>query len=310
MGVDFTIVLYAQNEDAAQRGFKAAFARIEQLNGIMSDYDPQSELSRLSHAAPTEKPVPLSDDLYVLLKQSLHWSRASDGAFDVTVGPIVRLWRRARRQQELPSSERLAEARAAVGYQNLRLDPEHKTAALAKPNMRLDLGGIAKGYAVDEALKTLRALGIRRALVNGSGDIGAGDPPPGETGWKIGIAPLEADGPESVRPPSRILLLANRAVATSGDAFQYVEIAGKRYSHIVDPRTGLGLTDHSSVSVVAPNCTTADALASAVSVLGPDKGLALVDRTEGAAALLLRAPHGKPQTHASKRFESLPVAPQ
>ena len=303
MGVDFTIVLYAENEDAAQRGFKAAFARIEQLNGIMSDYDPESELSRLSDAAPTEKPVSLSDDLYAVLKESLRWSRASDGAFDVTVGPMVRLWRRARRQQEMPSSERLAEARAAVGYQHVRPDAGHKTAMLAKSNVRLDLGGIAKGYAVDEALKTLRSLGIRRALVNGSGDVGAGDPPPDESGWKIGIAPLEADG-----PPSRILLLANRAVATSGDAFQYVEIGGMRYSHIVDPRTGLGLTDHSSVSVVADDCTTADALASAVSVLGPDKGLALVERTTRAAALILRAPHGKPETHVSKTFDELPTA--
>jgi thiamine biosynthesis lipoprotein len=298
MGVDFTIVLYAVDQAAADGAFKAAFARIKQLDGVMSDYDLQSELSRLCDAAPTKQPVPLSDDFYRVLEASLVWSRASGGAFDVTVGPVVRLWRRARRQQQLPSAERLKEALASVGYQHLRLDAAKKTAELLRPGMRLDLGGIGQGFAVDEALKTLRELGIGRALVNGSGDIGAGDPPPGEEGWKVGIAPLEPGG-----KPSRVLLLANRAVSTSGDAFQFVEVGGVRYSHIVDPKTGLGLTDHSSVSVLAPDCTTADALASAVSVLGPEKGLALVERTAGAAALILRAPQGKVETHVSKRFD-------
>jgi thiamine biosynthesis lipoprotein len=181
----------------------------------------------------------------------------------------------------------------------LRLDEKNKTAELLRPGMRLDLGGIGQGFAVDEALETLRELGIRRALVNGSGDIGAADPPPGETGWKVGIAPLEPGG-----KPSRVLLLANRAVSTSGDAFQFVEVDGVRYSHLVDPKTGIGLTDRSSVSIVAPDCTTADALASAVSVLGPKKGLALVERTAGAAALIVRAPQGQIETHVSKRFEN------
>ncbi|MEQ8786613.1 MAG: FAD:protein FMN transferase [Pirellulaceae bacterium] len=301
MGVDFTIVLYAPDQEAANRAFRAAFERIEQLNKVMSDYDPQSELSRLSDASPTKRPIPISDDLLRVLHQANAWSEKTDGAFDVTVGPLVRLWRRARRRGELPSRDRLDDALASVGYRHLRLDAQQKTAEMLRSDMLLDLGGIAKGYAVDEALETLRGLGLRRALVNGSGDLAAGDPPPDKSAWSVGVAPLDAGG-----KPSLLLRLANQAVATSGDAFQYVEIDGRRYSHIVDPRTGLGLSDHSSVTIVAPNCMTADALASSVSVLGPEKGIALVERTAEAAALIVRAPEGTVETHRSKRFKAIP----
>ena len=170
-----------------------------------------------------------------MLSRSQLLAAQSEGTFDITVGPIVKLWRRARRSKEMPSPERLAEARRAVGYRYLQLDPKKHTARLLRPGMRLDLGGIGMGYAVDESLALLRSLGITRALLDASGDIGVGDPPPGKEGWKIGIAPYAADA-----PPSRYLILANAAVTTSGDAFQHVDIGGKRYSHVVDPRTGLG----------------------------------------------------------------------
>ncbi len=169
---------------------------------------------------------------------------------------------------------------AAVGFQNLKLDPEAQTAMLLRPQMVLDLGGIAMGYTVDEVLAVLAKQGIRRALVDASGDIGVGDPPPGKAGWRVGIAPLRTDA-----APSRYVELANRAISTSGDAFQHVDIGGKRYSHIVDPRTGLGLTDSSSVTVIADHCFTSDGLDTTVSVLGPEKGLALVAKTGGAASL-------------------------
>jgi thiamine biosynthesis lipoprotein len=173
---------------------------------------------------------------------------------------------------------------------------------LLKPEMRLDLGGIAKGYAVDKALAVLRRRGITRALVDAGGDIGLGDPPPGKPGWGIGVAPLEPGG-----PPGGFLWLSRRAIATSGDTQQYVVIDGVRYSHLVDPRTGLGLTDHSSVTVIAPDGITADGLASAVSVLGPRQGLRLVEETPGAAALVVRAPEGRPETYESGRWKKLPV---
>jgi len=303
MAVPVKIVLYAPDEPTATTAARAAFERIHELNGVLSDYDPESELRDLEVAAAGEEPVPVGDDLFRVLERSQELARRSGGAFDVTVGPVVRVWRRARQRGGLPVARRLDPARELVGYDLLRLDPDAKTVTFAKPGMRLDFGGIAKGYAVDEALKVLREHGITRALVDAGGDMALGDPPPGEPGWRVGVAPLEADG-----PPSRILLLKNRAVATSGDLWQFVEIRGRRYSHIVDPRTGQALTERSSVTVVAPDGMTADGLASALSVLGPAKGLALADATSGVAALIVRAPEGKVEVHESRRWKELPAS--
>jgi thiamine biosynthesis lipoprotein len=296
MGVPFKVILYAPDSAAANAAMAAAFSRIAQLNRVLSDYDPHSELSRLSRAAPTREPIPVSDDLWNVLLRAQALAAQTDGAFDVTVGPYVRLWRRARREKQMPSPARLAEARAAVGYKRLALDHQHRAARLAVPGMRLDLGGIGMGYAVDEALKLLHQRGISRALVDASGDIGVGDPPPGKTGWTIDVAPLSPKG-----TGGRTISLANAAVTTSGDAFQHVELGGKRYSHIVDPRTGLGLTDRVAVTVIARDCITADSLATAASVLGVRSGLALIDRTPGAAALVVRTDEGG----KSEAFQSI-----
>lgn len=299
MGMPFRIILYAPDEATANAAVKAAWQRIHDLNGVMSDYDPQSELSRLSQSAGSGTAVPVSADLWRVLSFAQGLAVRSKGGFDVTVGPLVKLWRRTRREKELPSPERLAEARAAVGYQFLRLNEADRTVELLRSNMRLDLGGIAAGYAVDEALAVLRKQGASSALVDASGDIGVSDPPPDVAGWKIGIAPLAPD-----KPPSRYLLLANAAVTTSGDAFQYVEIQGVRYSHIVDPRTGFGLTRRSAVGVVARDCITADSYATAVSVLGPKLGLELIEQTPAAAALIVQAADVKETSAAPQIFES------
>jgi len=300
MGVVFNIVLYSESETKAKLGFEAAFDRIDQLDRTMSDYDSDSELSRLSNSSPTSEPVKVSDDLWRVLVKSQDLSEKSDGAFDVTVGALTKLWRRARRQHELPSEERLKEAMRAVGYRHLSLDCGTKSVSLGIPNMRLDLGGIAKGYAADEALAALKTLGISRALVNASGDIALGDSPPGKPGWKIGIAPLNPD-----TTPSRFLELSNCAVATSGDAWQFVEVDGRRYSHIIDPRTGLGLMERSSVTIVAPTCTDADGLASAVSVLGPKAGVDFVDKIPKTVAIVVRLTDDKPETIESKSFSQM-----
>ena len=309
MGMDFKLTFYAADESSANRAAVAAYARIGELNSVMSDYDPASELSQLSKTAGSGRPIPLSDDLWQVLAVSQRLAGETAGAFDVTVGPLVRLWRRARRERELPSDERLAAARQAVGHQLLTLDDSQRTATLNSPEMRLDLGGIAAGYAADEALAVLARHGIRQALIDASGDLLAGDPPPGEPGWKIGIAPL-AEAAE----PSRYVWLARRAISTSGDALQFVEIDGVRYSHIVDPQTGLGLTTSLAVVVVAPDCITADSLATALSVLGVERGLEFAERRPEIAALFVDGsrkvgPTEKAQPRVSSRFDQLaPVA--
>jgi thiamine biosynthesis lipoprotein len=184
MGVEVRIVLYAPDQQAANRATAAAYARITQLNGLMSDYDPASEVSRLSHSSTTPRFVPLSYDLFLVLRASERLSQQSAGAFDITVGPLTKLWRRARRRQEFPPADKLRLALQAVGYKNVQIDEARQAVKLLKPGMKLDLGGIAKGYAADEALRALAKQGFTRALVNASGDMAIGDPPPGAKGWK------------------------------------------------------------------------------------------------------------------------------
>ena len=298
MGSEIRIVLYSADSATANRAARGAYRRIAALNKVLSDYDPESELSLLSKTAGTGQKVALSDDLWIVLARAQALAQASDGAFDVTVGPLVKAWRSARRSHTFPPADRLAKARAAVGYRNLKLDPRGKTAELLIPGMLLDLGGIAMGYTLDETEKLLRREGITSALIDASGDILCSDPPPGRDGWRVGIAPLT----ESKGPASRYVLLKNEALTTSGDAFQYVELAGRRYSHIVDPKSGLGLTTRSSVTVIAPDGMTADSLATAISVLGDEAGLKLLEAAPGASALVVIAHDGGVKARATKDF--------
>jgi thiamine biosynthesis lipoprotein len=171
--------------------------------------------------------------------------------------------------------------------------------------MVLDLGGIAMGYTVDEVLGLLARQGIRQAMVDGSGDIGLGDPPPGKKGWTIGIAP-----PTIGEPPTRYVALANAAITTSGDMYQHVDIDGVRYSHILDPKTGLGLTDRSSVTLIARDCLTADSVTKAIAVGGPEKGLKMVAEIPGAEVLIRRVVGDQMETYESPGFKAFQTDPE
>ncbi len=286
MGTEFNLVLYTADPALANRASRRAFDRIHAIDVALTDYDPTSELMRLVAQA-GGPPVAVSVDLFVVLDRAKQLHDRSGGAFDPSIAPVVRLWRRARREKKLPDPELLAKAMALVGGDAIQLDAGHRTVALTRPGMKLDLGGIAKGYASGEAIAVLRREGITSALVAGSGDIVVADPPPGRPGWTIGIAPLEAE-PQADGTLGRTILLRNAAVSTSGDAEQFVEIDGVRYSHVIDPKTGLGLTDRRSVTVVAPEGMLADALDTTACVLGVERGLALVESYPGAAALFVR----------------------
>jgi len=280
MATSFTLVAYAADEPTATSAFAAAFARIAALDELLNDYDPDSALSRLSAASPTPEPIPVAADLLAVLERSLHFARLTDGAFDPTIGPLTRLWRQARVKGRLAPPDALSRAKSAVGYRHLQVDAAAATVSLGASGMRLDLGGIAQGFAADEALRVLAARGLVRALVDASGDVACGLPPPGRDGWRVRIA--GSGGPED-----GLLSLAGRAVSTSGDAFQSVEIDGVRYSHIVDPQSGLGITRRSSATVIAPDCITADALATALCVLPPDRGLELIAALEEVEARIV-----------------------
>jgi thiamine biosynthesis lipoprotein len=298
MGVPFRIVLYSPSQNTARGAAAAAFQRIQQLNDIMTDYDSDSELSRLSQSSGQDRAVPVSPDLWVVLERAQQLARRSNGAFDVTVGPCVNLWRYARRQGKLPDPARLAKARLAVGYAKMQLDPEHHAVKLLAPDMRLDLGGIAKGYAVAQALKVLSRRGIASALISGGGDMAVSGPPPAKEGWSIELPSLDA----SNAPPARRLLLTNAGISTSGDLFQRLEVSGQRYSHIIDPRTGTALTDHSLVTVIAPDDFTADGLTKVASVLPPRDALKFIATEPGAAVRIVRQPGVKIEVYESKGF--------
>jgi len=295
MGTLFQVTLYATNEAAAKQAADAAFARAAALDARLSDYKPDSELMQLCARA-GRGPQEISHDLYNVLDRAQDISRRTSGAFDVTIGPAVRLWRLARRTREMPPEDERRTALALVGYDKLRLDPERRTAELLRDNMRLDLGGIAKGFAADEMVRVLRQSGCPVALIAAGGDIVAGDAPHGTDGWKVAIAPFGLG-----ETPSR-LRLQNAAVSTSGGAEQFVEIAGRRYAHIVDPRTGLGLTGRMAVTFVAPEGATADAGATAAAVLGELAGVRLADSMPGCAARFVRRNGDTTETTVSQRF--------
>jgi thiamine biosynthesis lipoprotein len=304
MGTLFTITLYAANPTNAQAAAELAFRRVDALEDIMSDYQADSELMRLCDQ-PFGTAVPVSADLFNILRLSQHISELSDGAFDVTVGPYVRLWRFARKRKVLPTPAELEAARAAVGWRNLRLDPRRRTATLLAPNMRLDLGGIGKGYTADAALAVLKQQGINRALVAASGDIAIGQAPPGAAGWKVGIAAI---GTRS-NQVERSVLLHHAGISTSGDSEQFIEINGVRYSHILNPATGLGLTNRIQATVIAPNATTTDTLDTTISILGVKRGLALADSFPGTAALIVTKDGGVTEFYPSRRFRKLSQSP-
>lgn len=247
MGTLFRVVAWADSPPP----MRDVFARARDLDGKLSDYQPESELNRLCRSGEAV----VSEDLWTVLETAQRISQETDGAFDVTAGPVVRLWREARKTGRLPSDEEVRRARSRTGWRKIRLDARSRGVKLERAGMQLDLGGIAKGYAADEMLRLLTARGFGRALVAAGGDIAAGDPPPGRAGWSVAVF-------------GETVTIARRAISTSGDSEQFVESGGRRYSHIVDPKRGSGLTNRVSVSVEAPAGILADAYATAFSVMG------------------------------------------
>lgn len=263
MGTVFHAVFYSEKDSVAAAGIaRVLFDKIDSLNAIFSDWLPDSELNRLGRTSGSGTFVSVSPELFDILKLSRQFSKKTGGAFDVSIGPLTRLWRRSRNLKELPTPEAVAEARNRVNWRQIELRQKGKKVRLRQSGMALDLGGIAQGWTADACLKVLKKQGIKRAMIDAGGDIALGESPPGEKAWKI-EAPT-ASGENTV------LYLKNCGITTSGATFRYLELDGIRYSHIVDPRTGQPLTHRTLVTVAARNATTADAWATAISVMGQD----------------------------------------
>ena len=262
MGSPFNLVLYAKTKQIADSAAYQSFKLIDSINLICSDYDSSAELFKLRYAL-VGKPTIVSSILMELLFTARQAYKNSYGSFDITVGPLSRLWRNARKSQQFPTGAVINEAQKSVGLNKVLLDSSAQTITFLQPNMQLDMGGIAKGYAADKVLALLQSFGITNALVDAGGDMVAFGMPSDKKGWRVGV---NIPGQQEALW-KRKLILSNKAVATSGDAFQFMLHNGKKYAHIIDARTGYGVTFQRNVTVVAPSATTADWLATACSIL-------------------------------------------
>ncbi len=251
MGTLWTITVFASGEDVAERALDASFEKLDGLNLVMSDYLPESEVRGISSTW-----SPASKSLAAVLQESLIIAEETSGAFDPTLGALTKLWRRALRKQEFPKKSLIGEALKKSGHQNLRLDGT--CVRLDREGVLIDLGGIGKGYAMAELGRMLEdEFKISTFLIDGGGDVFTGDAPPGASGWNIEV---RGNGsPFSVN-------VANAAVMTSGDLYKYAEIGGKRFSHLIDPKSGLALEGSASATIIMGNPARADALASALCV--------------------------------------------
>lgn len=273
MGSPFNLLLVTDDSLKAVTLARACFALVDTLNGLFSDYDSTSELSRLNAKAGKE-PMIVSSRLWNLLISSRQAWLQSKHAFDITIGPLSRLWRKARKAKIFPDSSEVSQRKALVGFQQLQLNPADHSVYLPQKGMLLDLGGIAKGYAAQEVVNYLTRKGITRVLADAGGDMVMSQPPPNTLGWTIGVNVPETT--DDLLPKK--LLLQNKAVATSGDAYQYIEHKGKKYSHIADPRTGYGISSQRNVTVIADNGALADWLATACSILSIKEAMQLAQK--------------------------------
>jgi thiamine biosynthesis lipoprotein len=251
MGTEFKILIDHDCENKSSIAAKAAFDEARRLNLIFSDYDTESELSKLSNSSYSSQKVKLSEELFEVLKFSKSLAQVTDGAFDPTLGQLSRLWRISRFRKSLPNVISIEKAMDRVGSEYLILNYLQKEATLLKPGIILDLGGIAKGYTADRMMLILKNMGFDRCLIDAGGDLTLGKRPRQSKGWKIQIGGIK-------HPDLPRMTLENCSVATSGDSSQFVEINGTKYSHILNPRSGYGLENLTQVTVIAKNGISAD----------------------------------------------------
>jgi thiamine biosynthesis lipoprotein len=274
-------------------------AALDGVNRGMSLYRPESELMRLNRH-PAAVPLALSQDLFHVLAAGQRVAAISHGAFDVTVAPLVDAWGfGAEKRREVPPADEVQARRRVIDWRGLRLDPKHRAAVKAHAGLQADLGGIAKGYGVDLAARAIEAADVEHYMIEVGGEVRTRGRNGQGQAWRIGI-----EEPDAVPQRARAVVpLSGRAVATSGDYRIYFEQGGRRYSHEIDPRTAAPIAHGlASVTVVADDCMTADALATALIVLGPESGWALAQREGLAAYFIVRGPDGRLHDRATEAF--------
>lgn len=280
MGTAIRVELWCREREEAVPAMAAVMDEMHRIDREMSPHKPESELSRINRGAGREA-VQISPEMYELLARALDFSRLSEGAFDITYASVGHLY--DYRERMRPDAAALARAREAVGFENLRLDPVASTVSFAHPGTRIDLGGFAKGYAVENCAALLRARGIEHAIVSAGGDSRiVGDR--GDRPWTVGVRDPRRPGALAA-----VLPLADVAVSTSGDYERYFEEEGVRFHHILDPRTGASPSGVRSVTIVAPDGLTSEGLSKSVFVLGLERGMRLVDAQRDIDAVVIDA---------------------
>jgi len=291
MGTFNRVVAIAPNSRIADKCIEAAFEQLELVDNLMSDYNDNSEIGIVNCQA-FERPVKVSKPTYDVLQKALKFSRLSGGAFDVTIGPLMYLWRSASEANSIPTDFQLQQARSKIGFEKLILDSNDMTVRFAVVGMKLDLGGIAKGYAIDQTVLAMRRCGAVGGMVDVGGEIYVfGEPPSGKDHWLIGLQdPRTAQADLGTGKPLLILKLNDAAVSTSGDYQRFVLIEGKKYSHIIEPETGRSSAELTSVTIISPNAADADALSTAVTVMGVEKGIELIESIPQTEAIFISSP--------------------
>lgn len=297
MGSPFNIIFYHTDSLQAARCAQDCFFLVDSLNNIFSDYSLTSEVTKLSQQ-PLGKKIHVSPLLYQMIFQSKYAWRKSGKTFDITIGYLTQLWRKARSENRIPADAEIKKAKQWTGFKNISTDPFLKTVSL-KQKILFDFGGIVKGYAAQKVIDYLKTKNITRALADAGGDIVMSDAPPEKNGWTVGINLPEQENDLW----DKKLELKNCSVATSGDVYRYTLFNGKKYSHIIDPRTGYGVTSQRNVTVIAKEGATADWLATACSILPVKKALRLVKK-ENASLFIATKKNEKIIIYKSDNFDS------
>lgn len=280
LGTTCNITIFGGDPDTA---FEEVFGRIEEIESRMSVNIPDSEVSRINGTA-GKRPVEVSEDTLYVIQRALRVSRLSGGAFDITVGPLVNLWGIGTEDSRVPENDEIDSLLPLVDYRKVVVDESARTVFLEEPGMRIDLGGVAKGYAADEAVRILKSLGVSRGIIDFGGNIELFGEKPGREPWRIGIQKPDADRGSYVG----IVEVEEAAVVSSGSYERYFIEGGSRYHHILNPSTGYPVRNSlESVSVVHPNSTEADALSTAAFSLGLEEGMALIESLENAEGIFL-----------------------
>lgn len=273
MACTYSIIAYGEDEATLRQAVTAAFDEVDRIDRLMSHYKQDSPLSQLNRVAAVQ-PVKTDAELFAFLQECVRYSRISGGAFDITVGPLLKAWGFFRGEGRLPGEAELAQTRQRIGYRHLRLNVREQTVAFARAGVELDLGGIAKGYAVDRAVALLKARGITRALISAGGStMYALGSPPGSGAWEVAV-----QDPMDARKIALTVRLKNQTLSVSGSAEKYFELEGQRYSHIMDPRTGRPVMNVLSVAVITPTGTAGDALDNVFYVAGIARSRPLLHR--------------------------------